>query len=163
MARQSRVVSEQHRSGTRDGGRTVSEREHQFFQHQFNLEGLAITAISMVSALTHDHANHHRLLAWVLGISIVFALCFSFFEINQRMGEEALRTLFFELPGSPRVRTGLQKSVQTSTEFETVACMSGRACLRLEDNILKPAKMTVRKASIATISTRQEKTTPQIA
>jgi hypothetical protein len=46
-----------------------------------------------------DHADHYRLLAWALGISIVFALYFSFFEIGRRMGAGALWTLFFESPG----------------------------------------------------------------
>jgi hypothetical protein len=44
------------------------------------------------------HANHYRLLAWALGISIVFAHYFSFFEISRRMGEGALWRLFFEAP-----------------------------------------------------------------
>jgi hypothetical protein len=44
------------------------------------------------------HADHYRLLGWTLGISIVFALYFAFFEINQRMGEGALGKLFFERP-----------------------------------------------------------------
>src|SRR5262249_43803175 len=43
-----------------------------------------------------DHVEHNRLLAWALGISIVFALYFSFFEISQRMGEGELARLFFE-------------------------------------------------------------------
>jgi hypothetical protein len=45
------------------------------------------------------HANHYKILGWALGISIVFALYFSFSEISQRMGEGALRRLFFESPG----------------------------------------------------------------
>jgi hypothetical protein len=45
-----------------------------------------------------DHANQYRLFAWALGISIVFALYFSFLEISQRMGEGALWTLFFHAP-----------------------------------------------------------------
>jgi uncharacterized protein YacL len=43
-----------------------------------------------------DHVEHNRLLAWALGISIVFALYFSFYEISQRMGEGELARLFFE-------------------------------------------------------------------
>jgi len=50
-----------------------------------------------------NHANHYRLLAWALGISIVFALYFSFFEISQRMGEGELRKLFFD---DPRIANG---------------------------------------------------------
>ena len=46
-----------------------------------------------------DNADHNRLLAWALGVSMVFALYFSFLEISLRMGEGALRRLFFELPG----------------------------------------------------------------
>jgi hypothetical protein len=50
-----------------------------------------------------NHANHYRLLAWALGISIVFALYFSFFEISQQMGQGELRRLFFD---SPRIANG---------------------------------------------------------
>jgi hypothetical protein len=48
-----------------------------------------------------EHASHYRLLAWALGISMVFALYFAFFEISQRMGEGALRRLFLELRATP--------------------------------------------------------------
>ncbi|HEY2486863.1 MAG TPA: hypothetical protein VGI36_17095 [Candidatus Binataceae bacterium] len=51
-----------------------------------------------------EHVNHNRLLAWALGISIVFALYFSFFEISQRMGEGELARLFFE-SGAPSNRS----------------------------------------------------------
>ena len=44
------------------------------------------------------HASHYRLLGWTLGISIVFALYFTFFEISQRMGTGALGKLFFRAP-----------------------------------------------------------------
>jgi hypothetical protein len=44
------------------------------------------------------HANHYRVLAWVLGITLVFALYFAFFEINERMGQGELQRLFFESP-----------------------------------------------------------------
>ena len=47
-----------------------------------------------------EHASHYRLLGWALGISIVFALYFSFFEISQRMGEGELAKLFFESPAT---------------------------------------------------------------
>jgi hypothetical protein len=47
-----------------------------------------------------EHASHYRILAWVLGISIVFALYFSFFEINRMVGEGALWRLFFDPPRS---------------------------------------------------------------
>jgi len=45
-----------------------------------------------------DHASHYRLLAWALGISIVFALYFAFLEISNCMGQGALWKLFFESP-----------------------------------------------------------------
>ena len=47
-----------------------------------------------------DHASHNRLLGWALGISIVFALYFAFFEISQRMGQGELTRLFFEAPSN---------------------------------------------------------------
>jgi len=43
-------------------------------------------------------ATVYRMLAWVLGISLVFAIYFACFEINQRMGEGALWALFFRAP-----------------------------------------------------------------
>jgi hypothetical protein len=43
-----------------------------------------------------EHATRYRILAWALGISIVFALYFTFVEINERMGEGELWRLFFE-------------------------------------------------------------------
>ena len=39
-----------------------------------------------------------RKLAWALGVSIVFALYFSFSEISRRMGAGALSKFFFEPP-----------------------------------------------------------------
>jgi hypothetical protein len=45
-----------------------------------------------------EHATRYRALSWALGISIVFALYFAFFEINERMGEGELWRLFFESP-----------------------------------------------------------------
>jgi hypothetical protein len=45
------------------------------------------------------HANHNKILGWALGISIVFALYFTFSEISQRMGKGTLGALFFESPG----------------------------------------------------------------
>ena len=47
-----------------------------------------------------EHVNHNRLMGWALGISIVFALYFAFFEISQRMGEGELARLFFESPAT---------------------------------------------------------------
>jgi hypothetical protein len=49
-----------------------------------------------------SHANHDIRLAWALGISIIFALYFAFFEINQRLGDGELRSLFFDTPGIAR-------------------------------------------------------------
>jgi Na+/melibiose symporter-like transporter len=40
-------------------------------------------------------ASLYRFLAWVLGITLVFALYFALFEINERMGEGELWRLFF--------------------------------------------------------------------
>lgn len=51
-------------------------------------------AVQYVSA----HANVYRLLAWTLGISLVFAIYFALFEIGERLGEGELRRLFFEPP-----------------------------------------------------------------
>jgi hypothetical protein len=51
-------------------------------------------AIRYVSA----HANVYRLFAWVLGISLVFAIYFALLEIDKRLGQGELRTLFFESP-----------------------------------------------------------------
>jgi hypothetical protein len=43
-------------------------------------------------------ANIYRFFAWVLGISLIFAIYFVFSEINKRMGEGALWSLFFHRP-----------------------------------------------------------------
>ena len=40
----------------------------------------------------------YRLLAWVLGITLVFGLYFAFLEISERMGTGELWNLFFESP-----------------------------------------------------------------
>jgi hypothetical protein len=45
-----------------------------------------------------DQASLYRLLAWALGVSIVFGLYFTFFEISRSMGKGALRALFFDPP-----------------------------------------------------------------
>jgi hypothetical protein len=47
-----------------------------------------------------DQASLYRILAWTLGISIVFALYFAFIEIGERLGDGALYALFFEPPNS---------------------------------------------------------------
>jgi hypothetical protein len=45
-----------------------------------------------------DQANMYRMLSWVLGVSLVFALYFALFEIEKRMGEGELWKLFFDSP-----------------------------------------------------------------
>ena len=59
-----------------------------------------------------DRASIYRLLAWTLGISIVFALYFSFLEIGRSMGEGALRRLLFGSPESPPVRSAKSPCTQ---------------------------------------------------
>jgi len=74
----------------------------------------ALRKVHSFNAAIHyviDHANHYQLLAWVLGISIVFSLYFSFFEISRRMGEGALWRLFFE---SPRIAYASDRSSKIS-------------------------------------------------
>jgi hypothetical protein len=45
-----------------------------------------------------DQANLYRFFGWVLGISLIFGIYFAWFEISERMGEGALRSLFFKPP-----------------------------------------------------------------
>ncbi len=45
-----------------------------------------------------DQASLYRLLSWELGISLVFAIYFAFFEIDRRMGKGELWRLFFDSP-----------------------------------------------------------------
>jgi hypothetical protein len=45
-----------------------------------------------------DQANVYRFLAWVLGISLVFAIYFTWSEINEHIGEGVLWSLFFQPP-----------------------------------------------------------------
>ena len=59
-----------------------------------------------------DHADHHRIVVWTLGISTIFALYFSMFEISQKMGEGALWRLFFDAPT-------ITKGPQLSRGFST--------------------------------------------
>lgn len=47
------------------------------------------------------HASHYRVLAWGIGISVVFGLYFTFSEISERMGKGALWKLFFDSPATP--------------------------------------------------------------
>jgi hypothetical protein len=75
-----------------------------------------------VDALRHEHsfdgavrylfaqASLYRLLAWAVGISLVFAIYFALFEIDQRMGRGALRALFFDSPKTAGSATVAQLS-----------------------------------------------------
>jgi hypothetical protein len=45
-----------------------------------------------------EQTNLDRFFAWILGISLVFAIYFVWSEIGERMGEGALWALFFEWP-----------------------------------------------------------------
>ena len=45
-----------------------------------------------------DQANLSRFMAWVLGVTLIFAIYFAWSEINQRMGEGAVWALFFDKP-----------------------------------------------------------------
>ena len=43
-----------------------------------------------------DQANVYRFFAWVLGVTVIFAIYFALSEINEHMGKGALWSLFFE-------------------------------------------------------------------
>lgn len=45
-----------------------------------------------------EQTNWYRFCAWILGISLVFAIYFVLSEISEQMGEGALWALFFERP-----------------------------------------------------------------
>ena len=45
-----------------------------------------------------NHEEYHRLLAWSLGVGIVFGLYFALVEINRQMGKGELGRLFFSSP-----------------------------------------------------------------
>lgn len=45
-----------------------------------------------------DQSNLYRFMAWVLGVTLIFAVYFGWSEINQRMGEGAVWSLFFDKP-----------------------------------------------------------------
>ncbi len=45
-----------------------------------------------------DQSNLYRFMAWVLGVTLIFAIYFVWSEINQRMGEGAVWSLFFDKP-----------------------------------------------------------------
>ena len=45
-----------------------------------------------------EQANLYRFMAWVLGVTLIFAIYFVWSEINERMGEGAVWSLFFDKP-----------------------------------------------------------------
>jgi hypothetical protein len=56
-------------------------------------------------------AGWDRLCAWALGISILFAIYFAAYEVNRRLGEGKLWSLFFESPKLPVTPTGTRTSI----------------------------------------------------
>ena len=63
------------------------------------LEALHKTrSFSAATRYVIDQASLSRLLAWALGVTILFAIYFAFFEIDERMGKGKLWELFFEAP-----------------------------------------------------------------
>jgi hypothetical protein len=48
-----------------------------------------------------EQSNMYRFMAWVLGVTLIFAIYFVWSEINGRMGKGAIRALFFEKPKLP--------------------------------------------------------------
>ena len=61
-----------------------------------------------------DHASMYRLIAWALGVSLVFAIYFAVFEIDESLGKGALWALFFESPRSPKPRRTAGSASQQS-------------------------------------------------
>ena len=59
-----------------------------------------------------DQASLYRILSWTIGVSLVFAIYFTLFEINRRMGNGELKRLFFD---SPRT-TGNAETAQVSAD-----------------------------------------------
>jgi hypothetical protein len=45
-----------------------------------------------------EQSNLYRFMAWVLGVTLIFAIYFVWSEINQRMGDGAVWSLFFDKP-----------------------------------------------------------------
>jgi hypothetical protein len=45
-----------------------------------------------------EQSNVYRFLAWVLGVTLIFAIYFVWSEINEHMGEGAIWSLFFDKP-----------------------------------------------------------------
>jgi len=45
-----------------------------------------------------DQSNLYRFMAWILGVTLIFAIYFVWSEINQRMGDGAVWSLFFDKP-----------------------------------------------------------------
>jgi hypothetical protein len=56
-------------------------------------------------------AGLDRLLAWALGISILYAIYFASYEVNRRLGEGKLWSLFFDSPKIPATPTGTRTSL----------------------------------------------------
>jgi hypothetical protein len=54
--------------------------------------------IAAATRFVIEQASMNRLLAWALGITLVFGLYFALFEISKRMGEGKLWELFFGDP-----------------------------------------------------------------
>jgi hypothetical protein len=45
-----------------------------------------------------EQSNLYRFMAWVLGVTLIFAIYFVWSEINQRMGDGVVWSLFFDKP-----------------------------------------------------------------
>ena len=56
-------------------------------------------SIDAATRFVIHQASMNRLLAWALGVTLVFGLYFAIFEISRRMGEGKLWELFFGAPG----------------------------------------------------------------
>lgn len=66
------------------------ERILEALRHRHRIDG--------VVRFVFDQEGVYKLLAWALGISLMFAIYFAMFEITQRMGKGELWKLFFESP-----------------------------------------------------------------
>lgn len=67
-----------------------AERFVDAIRHEHNVDGA-------IRYLTNQ-ASMYRLLSWATGVSLVFAIYFTLFEISRRMGDGELRRLFFDSP-----------------------------------------------------------------
>jgi hypothetical protein len=66
-----------------------------------------------------DHASQYRLLGWALGVSIIFALYFSFAEISRYMGKGALANSFSDRARVLTFQARFQMSVASCAEIES--------------------------------------------